>query len=121
MEGMYGDNMCRSNMRLTESQTAAIIDVIFGDADTYTYGYDPIDKLLAIWNKKNKYKHGKYFQDQRRFFLSFPLSEWHAWEGGSSHTLEFESTHGRKLKEQISHIRVWVNGHIAIAIARSYS
>ena len=51
MEGMYGDNMCRSNMRLTESQTAAIIDVIFGDADMDTYKYDPMENLLNFWDK----------------------------------------------------------------------
>ena len=53
------------------------------------------------------------------FFSVCPLSGWHAREGGSSRTHEFESTHGKKLEEPISHIFVWFNGRILILVARS--
>ena len=36
---------------LWEVQTDAIIDVIFDDADIYTYRYEPMDKILDFWEK----------------------------------------------------------------------
>ena len=54
---------------LWEVQTDAIIDVIFDDADIYTYRYEPMDKILDFWEKENKDKHGKKYHDQQKFFL----------------------------------------------------
>ena len=49
-------------------------------------------------------------------FLSICLlSGWHDREGGSSRLMM------EKIKESISHIHGWVNGIIAISVARSYS
>ena len=36
---------------LWEIHTDAIIDIIFGYDDADTYKYDPMDKLLVIWEK----------------------------------------------------------------------
>ena len=45
---------------LRDQQVDAIIDVKLGDADTYTYKYDPMISLLARWEKIKKDKHGKH-------------------------------------------------------------
>ena len=45
---------------LWDFQNDAIIDVTFGDADTDTYKHELMDKLLALWEKKNKDEHGKH-------------------------------------------------------------
>ena len=37
-------------------------------------------------------------REMETFYSNFPLSGCHAREGGSSHSLEFESTHGRKTR-----------------------
>ena len=44
---------------LCESQTDAIIDVRFGDADADTYKHKPMDKLVTRWEKEEKDKHGE--------------------------------------------------------------
>ena len=72
--------------------------IYFGDYDADTYKYDPMDKLPVHWEKENEYNHGNNFHNQQKpFFSVFPLFGCHAWEGVSSPTLAFESTHGRKI------------------------
>ena len=58
---------------LLEIQTDTTINVIFGDAEADTYKYEPIDKLLASWEKENKYKHVKHFHEQWKHFSPFFL------------------------------------------------
>ena len=54
---------------LWEIHTEVIIDIIFGDLDKETYRKEPIDKLLALWDKENKDKHGKHCHGQHNFLL----------------------------------------------------
>ena len=55
-------------------QVDAIIDVKLGDADVYTYKYEPITSLLGRWERIKKDKHGKHCHDQRKHFSTFFLS-----------------------------------------------
>ena len=57
-----GDVLIRG---LWEIQNDVIIDVRFGDADMDTYKYDPMDKLLIIWDKENKDNHGNNLHEQQ--------------------------------------------------------
>ena len=41
------------------------------DADTDTYKYEPMEKLLACWEK---YKYGKNCHEQQKYFSAFFLS-----------------------------------------------
>ena len=53
---------------LWDRKVDAIIDVNLGDAEADTYKYEPMTSLLYMWEKINKYKHGKHCQDQRKYF-----------------------------------------------------
>ena len=55
-------------------QVDAIIDVKLGDADVYTYKYDPMTSLLARWERIKKDKHGKHCNDQRKHYSPFVIS-----------------------------------------------
>ena len=59
---------------LWEVQTDAIIDVIFDDADIYTYRYEPMDKILDFWEKEKKDKHSKKYHDHQKLFSMFVFS-----------------------------------------------
>ena len=52
----------------------AIINVNLGDSDANTYKYEPMISLLSRWEKIKKYKHGKHYHDQRKYFSPFVLS-----------------------------------------------
>ena len=78
--------------------TDTIVDVRFGDSDLDTYKYEPMDNLLDCWEKENNDKNGKQYHEQWIFPSILLLSVWHSQEGGSSLTLKFESTHGRKTR-----------------------
>ena len=51
-----------------------MIDVIFGDAEANTYKYEPRDKLLDCWEKKQNYNHSKNYHKKQRHFSPFVLS-----------------------------------------------
>ena len=51
-----------------------IIDVRFGESEADTYRKEPMDKLLACWEKENKYKHSKHCHEQWKQFSPFSLS-----------------------------------------------
>ena len=53
---------------LWDRQVDAIIDVKLRDADADTYKYEPMESLLARWEKLKKDKHGNQCYDQRIFF-----------------------------------------------------
>ena len=72
---------------LWENQTDTIINVRFGDADTDTYKYEPMDKLLDHPEKENKDKQSKNCHEQRKKFSDCLLSGCKSLEGGSIHTL----------------------------------
>ena len=59
---------------LWERHTDAIINVRFGGSDKDTYNHEPMDKILASWEKQKKDKHGKHFHEQRKHFSLFVLS-----------------------------------------------
>ena len=107
---------------LWKTQTEAIIDVRFGDADTETWEPYRMDKLLAGWEKTKKDKHGQACYDQQRHFSPFFLSV----DGMmGKEALVILATLSRlmaaKLDEPILHVTGWVNNQIAITVARSYS
>ena len=55
-------------------QVEAVIYVRLGDTDADPYKYDPMVALLSRWEKIKKYKHGKNYCEQRKYFLPFVLS-----------------------------------------------
>ena len=57
-----------------ENTREAIIDVRFVDDDVCSLKLVRIYKLLSVWEKLNKDKHGLAFYDQRRHFSPFVLS-----------------------------------------------
>ena len=55
-------------------QVDAISDVRLGDADAYSYKYEPMTVLLARWETIKTDKHSKHCHDQRKLFSRFFLS-----------------------------------------------
>ena len=55
-------------------QVDAISDVRLGDADAYSYKYEPMTVLLARWEKIKKNMHGKHCHNRRIHFSLFVLS-----------------------------------------------
>ena len=53
---------------LWDRQVDAIIDVKLRDADADTYKYEPMESLLARWEKLKKDKHGNHYHNQRICF-----------------------------------------------------
>ena len=103
-------------------QVDAIIDVKLGDAVTDTYKYETITALLARWETINKDKHGKHCHDQRKHFSSFVLSVDGILGRGALVILsQLSQSMAEKREEPLLQVRGWVNGQIAIAVARSYS
>ena len=103
-------------------QTNAIIYVKLGDADANTYRFEPMVTLMARWEKMKKDKHGKHCHEQRKHFSPFALSV----DGMlGREALVVLANLSRliavKMNEPLSHVRGWINGRIAIAVARSYS
>ena len=69
----------------------------------------------------NKEKHGQAYYDQRRYFSLFVLSV-DGMMGKEALVLltNLSQIMAAKMDEPISHITGWVNGWIAIVVARSY-
>ena len=59
---------------LWDRHNYSIIDVKLGDADAYTYRFEPIAVHLDQWDKIKKYKHINNFHDQQKHFSLFVLS-----------------------------------------------
>ena len=98
---------------LCESQTDAIIDVRFGDADADTYKHKPIDKLVTRREKEKKDKHGKNCHEPRRKFYLFFLSvDFMVDKKALVVFSNLSRLVAEKLREPISHVRGWVNGRI---------
>ena len=103
-------------------QVNTIIDVKLGDADANTYKYEPMIPLLERWEKIKKDKHGKHCHDQRKRFLSFVLSV-KGILGREALVILSQLSRFMSDKREEPPLQVWrwVNGRIAIAVARSYS
>ena len=56
---------------LWELHTDAMIDIKLGDTDAYTYRFEPMEKILACWEKMKKDKHSNPCHKQRKFFSLF--------------------------------------------------
>ena len=107
---------------LWDRQVYAIIDAKLGDADADTYNYEPTTSLLARWEKIKKDKHGKHCNDQQKLFSPFVLSVDRMLGRESLVRLsQLSRVMAEKREEPLSQVRGWVNGRIAIAVARSYS
>ena len=78
-----GDAMIQG---LLDRQAEAIIDIKIGDADAYSYKYDPMAALLDLWETINKNKHGKHCHDQRKLFSVCYFYQWNYREGRPSYT-----------------------------------
>ena len=82
---------------LWDLQVESIIDVKLGNADTDSYKYEPMAALLDWWETINKYKHGKYCNDQNKHFSPFVFfSRWNTREGIPGRTHAIELNHGRE-------------------------
>ena len=105
---------------LGESQIEAIIDVRFGDADAETWKPEGMDNLLARWEKIKKDKHGQHHQDKGKFFSPFVLLvDGMMGKEAQVVIVTFIQLMSTKIDEIISHVKVWVNGRIEIAVVRS--
>ena len=114
-----GDVLIRG---LWESQADAIIDVRFGDSDADTYRKEPMDKLPDRWEKEKKDKNGKHCHEQHKRFYPFVLLvDGMLGKEALVVLTNLSRLMVEKLEEPISHVRGWVNGRIAVAVARSYS
>ena len=78
--------MCQSRVRLEtrcdflikglwESQTDAIIDVIFGDTDADAYNNEPVKNILAHWEREKNTSTGSTVTSNEDNFPYFP-SQW---------------------------------------------
>ena len=107
---------------LWEIHIEAIIDVSFGDAYMETWKPVRIDKLLAVWEKNSKEKHGQVCYYQQRHFPTFVLSVDGMMDKEALVVLaNLSQLMAAKTDEPILPITVWVNGWISIAVARLYS
>ena len=59
---------------LWDCQFYTIIDIKLGDADTYSYKYEPMTAILARWETIKNYKHNKHCHNHRKHFSTFVLS-----------------------------------------------
>ena len=59
---------------LWEQHTDATIDAKPDNAEANNYMFKPMDKLLAVWVKKNKDNNGKHCHDKWKHFPLFFLS-----------------------------------------------
>ena len=59
---------------LWDCQVEAIIDVKLCDARAYSYKYEPMEALLALWETIKKDKHFKHCHDQQKHISPFVLS-----------------------------------------------
>ena len=107
---------------LWEQQTDAIIDIKLSNADANTYRFEPMDKLLARWEKTNKDKHSEHCHKQWKYFPQFVIYV-DGMIGKESLVIltNLIRLMAEKMDEPISHVHVWINGRSEIAAARSYS
>ena len=107
---------------LWESQTEAIVDVKFRDANTETYKTEVIDKLFPRWEKMKQYKHKQHCQDQRkRFSPSFLSLNGMVGKEAQVVLATLSQLMDDKMEEPILHVTVWVNGRVSIGFTRLYS
>ena len=107
---------------LWDRQVEAIIDVKLGVADADMYKYESMKSLLSRWERINKDKHGKHYNDQWKQFSSFVLSVDRML--GRKTLVPFSQLSRvmeDKREEPFLQVRDRVNGRIAIAVTRSYS
>ena len=107
---------------LWDPQVDAIINIKIGDDDLDTYKYDPMISLLARWENIKKDTHGKHFHDQRKMFSPFFISV----DGMLGREVlvvqsQLSGVMAEKREEPLLQVRGWLNGRIAISVARSYS
>ena len=78
--------------------------------------------ILARWENIKKDKHGKQCNDQWKHFSTFVLSV-DGFLGREALVVmsQLNSVMTKKREGPLSQVRGWLNGHIAIDIARSYA
>ena len=77
-------------------------------------------KLLVCWDKINKGKHVKHCHEQQKHFYLFVLSIYCML--GKEDLVVLANLSGlmsTKMGGPIFHVRVWINGRVAIEVARS--
>ena len=106
---------------LWDRQNNDIIYTKIGDADAYTYKFDPMDKLLYWWEKMRKDKHGNHCHEQRKQFSLFILSVY-GMLGREALivVVNLSQLMAARMDRPILHMKVCINGWISIAVARSY-
>ena len=86
-----------------------------------TYSLDPMDKILACWDKMKKDDYGKHYQNQRKHCSPFFLSVDGMTGKKALVVLSILSRLvAEKMDEPILYVCVCINRRIAIAVARLY-
>ena len=107
---------------LWDFQVDAIIDIKIGDNDADSYTYEPMVALLARWETIKNDKRGKQYHNKQKHFSPFVLPV----NGilGREDVLVLSpliQVMAEKRENPLLQVQGWVNGLIAIAVARSYS
>ena len=76
---------------------------------------DPMDKLLARWEKEKKDKHGNNSHKQRKYFFPFSLS---VDDMIGKEAILILTNLSRLVATKIKHVFGWVNTCITIAFER---
>ena len=99
-----------------------IIDITLIEDDTYTYRFEPMEDLLARWEKIKKDKHGMNRHNQRKHISPFFLSIYDMLGREALVILKnLSRLMSSKMDETISYVRSWINSRITIAVSISYS
>ena len=107
---------------LWDRYTDAIIDVNISNYDTYSDRFEPMGTLLAWWYKRKKYNHANNCHGKRKHFSPFIISVNVILRREDLSVLaNFSHFMAAKMDEPISHVQVWINSQVLIAVMRSYS
>ena len=103
-------------------QTDYIINVKLGNADADTYRFEPMDNILARWEKANKDKNGKQCYEQQKYFHPFVLSvDCILGKEDLAVLANLSQLMAEKMDEPIFHVRGWINSQTVIGVVMSYS
>ena len=106
---------------LWDQQANSIIGVKLGNPDADSYRFGPMKALLARRENIKNYKHSKHWHDQQKRFSPFVIYVDGILDRKALVVLaNLSQLVAAKMDKPISHVQGWMNGWIAIAVARSY-
>ena len=107
---------------LWDCQVDTIIYFKLGDTDAETYKHKPMTKFLERWDNINKDKHGTHCNYQGKHCPLFVMSVDRLLGREALIVIsQLSQVMAEKMEETLSKVRGWVNRHIDISVARSYS